>query len=120
MSKRYFAFAGLVAWAFCLQGCASHSHETGRPIVDDKVAQIIDGQTTLTQVVTMFGAPTMQTPMGKHILYVYRHTITDSSAWAVPYYGSGKSKENSDELSVTFDADSEKVLAHSIQRGIAK
>jgi outer membrane protein assembly factor BamE (lipoprotein component of BamABCDE complex) len=103
-----------------LQGCASPSHETGRPILDEKVSKIVDGQTTLAEVVAMFGAPTQQTPMGKHVLYIYRHTIVDSSAWAVPYYGSGTSKENSDELSVTFDSDTEKVSAHSIQRGIAK
>jgi SmpA / OmlA family len=99
-------------------GCATNEITSGKPIPQNLVDEIVDGQTTVTQVISMFGAPTQQSEMGGNTLYVYRYSKTKSSAAFMPYLTSGKTDEQADELTITFDRDSGTVKAHSIQRGV--
>jgi outer membrane protein assembly factor BamE (lipoprotein component of BamABCDE complex) len=39
-------------------GCATNEVTSGKPIPQSNVDQVVDGQTTVDQVITMFGAPT--------------------------------------------------------------
>lgn len=111
------------ALACCLAlsgGCMKSKAITGRPIPDDKVAMIKDGETTSEQILVWFGAPDQQNTLGDLILYVYKYTEVEGSGWYAPYYGRHDTKQNCDELTITFDKTTGKVKAHSINRGINK
>jgi SmpA/OmlA family protein len=99
-------------------GCATSDMTSGKPIPQTSVDQIVDGQTTVEQIITMFGAPTQQSEMGGDTLYTYRYTQTKTSTGFMPYYTNTKGNTSYDELTVTFDTATRKVKAHSIQRGV--
>lgn len=107
----------IVAALCLLAGCATGSFTTGKPIPRDKVDQIIDGQTTMLQIITMFGKPEQESRMGDHTLYTYKHTKTKSNSSFFPYWANTESEERSDELTITFDKN-DVVVTHSITRGI--
>src|SRR5437016_3132544 len=76
----------LITVGLLICGCATQQRETGRPILDNQVSKIVKGQTTVNDVITMFGAPTSQTEMAGKVLYTYRHTKDSGSTGFMPYY----------------------------------
>jgi hypothetical protein len=100
-----------------ITGCATGSHTTGRPITQAKVNQIVEGQTTMDQVIAWFGRPDSQTPMGQKTLYTYKHTKIKNKSTFMPYWSDHDSEEKSDELTLVFDADGV-VETYSISRGL--
>ena len=100
-------------------GCAMSKNESGRPIDDLKVQTIVDGKTTLNQIIATFGAPTSSSDMAGSTLYTYRHTITSGTGTAfIPGISSVNTTTQADELTITFDKATGIVTAHSLQRGI--
>lgn len=88
-------------------GCAIHTAkvETGKKIDESTIAKITDGETSGSQILVWFGAPTKNTRLGKEELFVYKQCTTDSSSVTVSSFGSTKSKEKCDELSIVLDED---------------
>lgn len=84
-----------------------------------RVARIQKGETASAEILEWFGAPTTTSTLAEHVLYVYKHCRRSGSAFSVGYYTSGSTKEQCDELSVTFDKNTGKVVAHSFQRGLS-
>lgn len=110
----------LLAALALLQGCVTTRYETGRSIDESKVDRIQKGETTSANILEWFGAPTTTSSLAEHVLYVYKHCQTGGSAFSVGYYTSGSTREQCDELSVTFDKATGKVVAHSFQRGLPR
>lgn len=91
---RIFSTTALTAGLLCCTatlgtGCATASHTTGRPIAQTKVEQIVEGQTTVAQVISMFGRPDMQTQMGDKTLYTYKQRTTSPEACRPQQYMHG-------------------------------
>jgi outer membrane protein assembly factor BamE (lipoprotein component of BamABCDE complex) len=107
-----------IAICFFTSGCAISTQTSGRPINDDQIHKIVKGQSTVEEVIELFGAPQMQSEMGGDILYVYRYTETKGSAFSIGYFTSSGGHDTSDELTITFDKASGKVKACGVQRGI--
>ncbi len=101
-----------------LPSCVTTRYETGRPLDTSKAAQIRKGETTSSEILEWFGAPTRVSALAEHQLYVYQHCKTSGSTYSLGYYASGSTKQACDELSVTFDKATGKVVTYSLQRGI--
>jgi hypothetical protein len=84
-------------------GCATSSHTTGRPILQEKVDSIVKGKTTVDEIIESFGAPTSQTEMGGNVLHTYTHTVTKRSGFSIAYYSEQKGRTQTDGLTITFD-----------------
>ena len=86
-------------------GCAFHGikQETGRPIDESKVRQIVKGKTTADEILAWFGAPTTTSRLGGNELFVYKHCTNQGSTLALPYIGKTETKEICNELTVTFN-----------------
>lgn len=82
---------------FLLTGCATVRH-SGADLSQAKIAQLVEGQTTKQDALTLFGRPTSQTrqPGGATIL-VWTHTRLEMNVHLI-YLPS-----SSDILSCTFD-----------------
>src|SRR3990172_3631729 len=79
-----------------LSACATTNYESGRPIADEKVARIVKGESSSTEILEWFGAPTDTSSIGGHELYVYKYCKTGGSAFSVGYYSTGSTKEQCD------------------------
>ena len=101
-----------------LSACVTTRYETGRRIDETKAAQIRKGETTSAEILEWFGAPTTVSALAEHQLYVYQHCKTSGSTYSLGYYASGSTKQACDELSITFDKATGKVVTYSLQRGI--
>lgn len=112
--------AALIAMLFILPGCATTKHETGRQIDDAKVAMIKKGETTSADILEWFGAPTTTSAIAQHEIYVYKYCITKTSTAFIPYVTTNEGSEQCDELAVTFDKNTGKVVTYSFQRGIQR
>ena len=86
-------------------GCSFHSAkvERGKKLNQDTIAKIADGESTGSQILVWFGAPTKSTRLGKEELFVYKQCTTDSSTVAIVAIASTGSKEKCDELSIVLD-----------------
>src|SRR5438132_12856241 len=102
----------------CAVGCVTATHHSGRQIDDMKVHQIVKGQTTVDDVIAMFGAPQAQSEMGGNILYTYRYVESKSKTWFAPYSGGTHGEDTSDELTISFDKATGTVKTYSFQKGI--
>lgn len=85
-------------------GCSYHSGkvETGKSLTQSSIDRIVDGETTGSQILVWFGAPSKSSRLGKEELFVYKHCTTDSSTLTVTALGHSGSKEKCDELSVVL------------------
>lgn len=88
-----------------IAGCSFHSAkvETGKKLDESLIAKIVDGETTGSQILVWFGAPTKSTRLGKEELFVYKQCTTDSSTVTVIAIGNTGSKEKCDELSIVLN-----------------
>lgn len=102
--KKFFLLLGL-ALILVISGCSIHSGkvETGKVLDESNISKIVDGQTTGSDILVMFGAPTKSTRLGKEELFVYKNCITDSSSITVTAIGHTGSKEKCNELSIVLD-----------------
>ncbi|MEN3039886.1 MAG: hypothetical protein ABDI07_12215 [Candidatus Kryptonium sp.] len=108
----------LVAMGLALSGCAVGvaKHETGKPIKEENISKILAGQTTGTDVIGLFGAPTMVTSMGDDELYIYKYCRTGGTGITVPGLGATKSKEVCNELTVVIDKKTGKVKNYNYNK----
>lgn len=102
----------LLSTAAMLESCTSSRQVTGRPIDPQTVSKIVDGKTTVDQILASFGAPTSTSALGESQLYIYKYCISSGSGLYTGYFGQTKTEEKCDELTVTFDKDG-KVRAHN-------
>ncbi|MCX8070732.1 MAG: hypothetical protein N2738_09540 [Thermodesulfovibrionales bacterium] len=86
-------------------GCAIHGvrSETGNPIPDDKVKQIVNGKTTSTEIFGLFGAPTQTSTIGNNEIYIYKNCKIGGTGISVAGIGHTGSKERCNSLSITVD-----------------
>jgi len=101
-----------------LPGCATNKQTSGRPIDDAKVSSLVKGQTTIEEVIEIFGAPQSQSEMAGVVLYTYSYSQTKHQTAFIPYATSGSGSTTSDELTITFDKQTGLVKTFSLQRGI--
>lgn len=85
-------------------GCATVQHVTGRPIDEVKVNQIKRGETSLNDIISLFGAPQTTSKIGDKTLYIYQYCVTKGSAFATQYTHSTSTTQSCDELTITFDS----------------
>jgi|GEM_PF-3034863 len=101
-------------------GCSTNKQTSGRPIDDTKVTRLVKGQTTIEEVIEIFGAPQSQSEMGGLVLYTYAYSETKNSTAIMPYFTKGQGATQSDELTITFDKLTGTVKTYSLQRGIGQ
>jgi hypothetical protein len=106
------------ALVLLLYGCVTTRYETGRIVDASKVTRIEKGETTSAEILEWFGVPTTVSAIAEHQLYVYKHCKTKGAHYSLGYYASGSTKQQCDELSVTFDRSTGRVVAYSFQRGL--
>lgn len=88
-----------------LSGCSFHSGkvETGKTLDESTIAKITDGETTASQILVWFGAPTTASRLGSEELFVYKNCRTHSSTVTVTAIGHSGSREKCDELSIVLN-----------------
>ncbi len=101
-----------VILASLLSSCVVGTERIGRPIIDEEVAMIRDGETTAPQILRLLGAPDLQSNLAGDLLYVYRYCEIRT----VRSHVHQDRQESCDELSVIFDNETSKVKAHSLER----
>lgn len=91
--------------ATLLAGCGVHGvrTETGNPIADDKVKQIVNGRTTATDIFGLFGAPQQTTTIGGNEIYIYKNCKVGGAGIQVMGIGHTGTKERCNSLSITVD-----------------
>lgn len=99
-------------------GCAIHGvkHEAGNPLDAEKVKNIVNGKTTTTEIIGLFGAPTLTSTAGTEELYVYKHCKTGGTGFSFAGIGSTSSKEVCNVLTVSFDKTTGLVKSHNYQK----
>ncbi len=112
-SKLFIALLA-VAISSCAIGVAKH--ETGKPIKEENLSKIVSGQTTGTEVIGLFGAPTMVTSMGDDELYIYKYCRTGGTGVTIPGLGAASSKEVCNELTVVVDKKTGKVKNYNYSK----
>ena len=97
-------FAGMI-FVLVSAGCSVHSGkvETGKVLDEASIKKIVDGKTTGSEIMVLFGAPTKTSRLGKEELFVYKHCTTDSSSVTVTAIGHTGSQEKCNELSIVLD-----------------
>ena len=102
--KKSILLIGVVLLLF-LAGCSFHSAkvETGKKLDQSAIDKIADGETSGSQILVWFGAPTKSTRLGREELFVYKQCTTDSSSFSLTAIGHTGSKEKCDELSIVLN-----------------
>ena len=99
----------------CLIGCVHTSTwETGKPIRGVDMQKIIKGETTSKEIISLFGAPTSTATTSQEEFFIYKFCRQEYSVSRF----SGSSKENCNELTVTFDKVTGKVKDYDYQKRI--
>lgn len=106
------------ALAVSLVGCAFHGmrSETGNPINESNVRQIVNGKTTAGEVLGLFGAPTQTTTLGSNEIYIYKNCKVGGAGISVAGIGHTGTKERCNSLSITIDKSSGIVQSHNFQK----
>jgi len=101
-----------------LVGCSFHGmrSETGNPINEANVRQIVNGKTTAGEVLGLFGAPTQTTTLGNNEIYIYKNCKVGGAGISVASIGHTGMKERCNSLSVTIDKASGIVQSHNFQK----
>jgi outer membrane protein assembly factor BamE (lipoprotein component of BamABCDE complex) len=108
----------LVFVGLSLSGCfAMHGvkRETGKPLDEQRVAQIVKGRTTADEILAWFGTPSGTSRLGGNELFVYKHCRDEGTMIMLPVVGQTQTREICNELTVTLTA-SGHVKAHSFQK----
>ncbi len=101
-----------------LTACSFHGvkRDTGNPIDERKVAQIIDGTTTGIEAVGIFGAPTVTSKIADTEAYIYKHCRTSGSGFSFSGIGNTSTAERCNTLTVVVDQVTGIVRKHSFQK----
>lgn len=109
--------------ALLVTGCASiggSKSEVGNPIDKSKVSQIMNGKTTATEILGLFGAPSMTTTLGGNEIFSYKNCRTGGTGVGlnllVASVGTTGSKERCNTLSVTIDKTTGVVQNYNFQQ----
>ena len=86
--------------------------KSGRQISDEEVAKIRDGQTTIEQVVSLFGAPDNETSLAGDRLFVSEYC----EGLGLDLGALKEQTLSCDKLSITFDMRTRTVKARSMAR----
>ncbi len=118
MSKGICVSLMVIFLAIAAIGCSVYGikTETGNPIVEENVRKIVNGKTTASEVLGLFGAPTQNSVLADNELYVYKNCKTGGTAVAVPFVGQYGSKERCNTLTVTIDRKSGIVQTYNFQK----
>ena len=103
--------------SFLLFGCSVHGvkHESGNPIDESKVNQIVEGKTTATDILGMFGAPTITSSLGDNEMYIYKNCKTGGSEFSAFGLGKSSTTERCNSLTVTIDKETGIVKCYNYQ-----
>lgn len=107
----------VISAALVLSSCMTTAITTGRPIDQSKLPLIVKGQTTVEEIISIFGAPTQTTAMEDSTIYIYKHCVQKGKGVYTGYFGKTESQEICDELAITFDKQG-KVKIYNFQKGI--
>jgi outer membrane protein assembly factor BamE (lipoprotein component of BamABCDE complex) len=88
--------------------------ETGKPIEETQIEHIKKGLTTSAEIISLFGAPSLTSTVGEEELFIYKFCITDYRVTQL----STSSKENCNELTLTFDKITGKVKDYNYRKRI--
>lgn len=101
-----------------LIGCGVHGvrTETGNPINEANVRQIVNGKTTASEVLGLFGAPTQTTTLGGNEIYIYKNCKVGGAGIQVMGIGHTGTKERCNTLSVTLDKNTGIVQNYNFQK----
>jgi len=101
-----------------LVGCSFHGmrSETGNPINEANVRQIVNGKTTAGEVLGLFGVLTQTTTLGGNEIYIYKNCKVGGAGISVVGIGHTGTKERGNALSVTIDKASGIVRSHNFQK----
>lgn len=104
--------------AVSLIGCSVHGmrSETGNPINEANVRQIVNGKTIASEVLGLFGAPTQTTTLGGNEIYIYKNCKVGGTGVSVVGIGHTGTKERCNSLSVTLDKASGIVQNYNFQK----
>ena len=118
---RYLILSSFVVLLSLIIGCSIQGikSETGNPIPETKISQIIPGKTTATDVLGLFGAPTMTTTLGNDQLFIYKNCKTGGTGFTTLGFGQTNSKERCNSLSITIDKTTGLVLNKNYQKMFA-
>ena len=100
-------------------GCATSYQirsEAGNPIPEAKVAQIKDKQTTVDEVLAIFGAPTSETEAAGKKLLVWKHCLTTGGTTTLMGIGGTSTTQRCNTLTVNVDLATGKVVNHNCQK----
>jgi outer membrane protein assembly factor BamE (lipoprotein component of BamABCDE complex) len=108
----------VVALSAGLIGCSVHGvrTETGNPINEDNVRRIVNGKTTASDVLGLFGAPTQTTTLGNNEIYIYKNCKVGGAGISVISVGHTGMKERCNSLSITIDKTSGIVQNYNYQK----
>ncbi len=113
---RSFLLSGILI--ISLIGCSVHGvrTETGNPINEDNVKKIVNGKTTASEVLGLFGAPTQTTTLGNNEIYIYKNCKVGGAGISVIGVGHTGTKERCNSLSITIDKASGIVQNYNYQK----
>jgi outer membrane protein assembly factor BamE (lipoprotein component of BamABCDE complex) len=115
----WFASASFIILGFLISsGCSVYGikNETGNPIVENNVRKIVNGKTTASEILELFGAPTQTSSLGDNELYIYKNCKSSGSMVAVPFVGQSGTKERCNTLTVTIAKKSGMVENYNFQK----
>ncbi len=90
--------------------------ETGNPINETNVRQIVNGKTTASEILGLFGAPTQTTTLSNNEIYIYKNCKIGGAGITVAGIGHTGTKERCNTLSVTIDKSTGIVQSHNFQK----
>jgi len=102
--RKSIAYYSVVFASTMLLGCAfgTVKQETGRPIDENTVNQIVIGKTTSSDILSWFGAPTNTAQLGTDQLFTYKYCKNKGGSCVVPFLSSVETKECCNELTIVF------------------
>ncbi len=101
-----------------LVGCSVQGikSETGNPILEAHISQIVDGKTDANDILGLFGAPTTTSVLGAKEVYIYKNCKVGGTGVSVMGIGRTDSTERCNSLSVTIERSTGIVSAHNFQK----
>lgn len=93
-----------IAAASLLSSCAIVRSSQNEPLDPARVARIVPGRTTASEVVELLGAPSQVVELGERTAYRYDHTLTKGAGLLLLVVILGNADTRSDRLWVFFGA----------------
>lgn len=115
---RRIIISGVLLAALLTAGCSIQGvrTETGNPIPDSKVNQIVNGKTTATEILGLFGAPSQITAIGENEIYIYKNCKVGGAGVRVMSIGHTGTKERCNSLAITVNKATGIVQNYNLQK----